>query len=344
MNKIKSKAEVNYNKSKNSVFNNQNLTKNKQRPKKFYNKFIYNYFETNSNENYNTEIIHQKNQISNIQNNNIINNEKAINKGGIEERNNFINENSSTNSLQNSNNNKIKVHMLFNKHSKLSTSQNLFSQERTPKIYWKIYKKPKNTCLMNHFNNDNNSKYNKKNSFKQHINNYKSDVLEYNSGNKSNKNSQIIALRKRFINSTNLTSRNSISNFENNLNEINSENQRSSMQKLNVNMDKLYLDMKNSQTIEDYNSDIIKYSILRNNLNNKVINEFSLTVGESNNQEKKNEIKNEINNKKRININKKKMNNKKEGINDKKTIINVNQYYPSYFINAQNQNFKEKKQ
>ena len=27
----------------------------------------------------------------------------------------------------------------------------------------------------------------------------------------------------------------------------------------------------------------------------------------------------------------------------KKTIINVNQYYPSYFINAQNHNFKEKK-
>ena len=32
-----------------------------------------------------------------------------------------------------------------------------------------------------------------------------------------------------------------------------------------------------------------------------------------------------------------------ETINDKKTIINVNQYYPSYFINAHNQNFKEKK-
>ena len=28
---------------------------------------------------------------------------------------------------------------------------------------------------------------------------------------------------------------------------------------------------------------------------------------------------------------------------DKKTIIIVNQFYPSYFINAQNQNFKEKK-
>ena len=232
--------------------------------------------------------------------------------------------------------------MIFNKHCKMNTSQNLFSQESNKK-YWRIYKKPKNTCLINHFNNDNNSNSNKKNSFKKHINNYKSDELDFNSGNRSNKNSQIIALRKRFINGTNLTVRNSISKFENNLNEINTDNQRSSMQKLNVNVDKLYLDMKNTQTIEDYNSDLIKYSILRNNLNNKIINEFSLTVGESNNQDKKSEIKNETNNKKRININKKKMNNKKEGINDKKTIINVNQYYPSYFINAQNQNFKEKK-
>ena len=345
MNKIRSKAEINYNKSKNLVFNNQNLTKNKQRPKKFYNKFIYNYFETNPNENYNTETTHQKNQISDVQNNNVINNEKTINKNKIEERSNFINDNSSTNSLQNSNYNKIKVHMIFNKHCKMNTSQNLFSQEFTKK-YWRIYKKPKNTCLINHFNNDNNdnnSNSNKKNSFKKHINNYKSDELDFNSGNRSNKNSQIIALRKRFINGTNLTVRNSISKFENNLNEINTDNQRSSMQKLNVNVDKLYLDMKNTQTIEDYNSDLIKYSILRNNLNNKIINEFSLTVGESNNQDKKSEIKNETNNKKRININKKKTNNKKEGINDKKTIINVNQYYPSYFINAQNQNFKEKK-
>ena len=342
MNLNKIKIENNSNKSKNLVFNNHHLTKNKPRQKKFYNKFIYNVFETNPNNNNNNDNTQTKNQISRNQNNEI-NNEKIIDNNRIKERNNFINDNSSTNSLQSNENNKIKVHMIFNKHTKLSTSPNLFSQDRNSKKYWKIYKKPKNTCLFNHFNNEDNSINNKKNISKKNLNYSKKELSEVNSGYKSNKNSQIIALRKRFINSTNLTVRNSISKFEQKPNESDLNNQRSSMQKLNLNMDKFYLNMKNSQTIDDYNEDIIKYSIMRNNLNNQVINEFSLTVGDSNNQDKKAEIKNEINNKKRININKKKINNKKEGINDKKTIINVNQYYPSYFINAQNQNFKEKK-
>ena len=338
LNKIK--IENNSNKSKNLVFNNHNLAKNKQRQKKFYNKFIYNVFETNPNNNNNNT---QTNYQNSRNQNNDINNEKIINKNRIQERNNFINENSSTNSLQNSGYNKIKVHMIFNKHNKLSTSPNLLSTERNSKKSWKIYKKPKNTCLINHFNNEDNSINNKKNIFKKNLNYSKKDLSEFNSGYKSNKNSQIIALRKRFLNSTNLTMRNSISKFEHKPKELDSANQRSSMKKLNTNMDKIYLNMKNSQTIEDYNADIIKYSIMRNNLNNQVISEFSLTVGDNNNQDKKNEIKNETNNKKRININKKKLNNKNEEINDKKTIINVNQYYPSYFINAQNPNFKEKK-
>ena len=339
----KPKNETNFNKSKNLVFNNHNITKNKQRHKKFYNKFIYNVFETNPNNNDNSDNTQIKNQNSKIQNS-AINNEKIINKNKIIERNNFINDNFSSNSLQNSEFNKIKVHMIFNKHNKLSTSPNLFSQERNSKKTWKIYKKPKNTCLINQFNNDNSPNSNNKNISKKNINNYKKEIPEFNSGYKSNKNSQIIALRKRFINSTNLTVRNSISKFEQKPTELDSNNQRNSMQKLNINLDKIYLNMKNSKTIDDYNEDIIKYSILRNNLNNQVINEFSLTVGDNNNQDKKSEIKNDTNNKKRININKKKLNNKKEGTNDKKTIINVNQYYPSYFINAQNQNFKEKKQ
>ena len=234
--------------------------------------------------------------------------------------------------------------MIFNKHSKLGTSPNLFSQDRNSKKTWKIYKKPKNTCLISHFNNDNSPNSNNKNISKKNLSNYNKEIPEVNSGYKSNKNSQIIALRKRFINSTNLTMRNSISKFEQKPTEVDSNNQRNSMQKLNINLDKIYLNMKNSKTIDDYNEDIIKYSILRNNLNNQVINEFSLTVGDNNNQDKKSEIKNDTNNKKRINITKKKLSNKKEGTNDKKTIINVNQYYPSYFINAQNQNFKEKKQ
>lgn len=72
--------------------------------------------------------------------------------------------------------------------------------------------------------------------------------------------------------------------------------------------------------------EIIKYSILRNNQNNKVSSVISITLGE-----KKNKLDNNKNNQK-SNIN---WNNLKND-NFKKTIINVNQYYPNYYISANN--------
>jgi hypothetical protein len=86
----------------------------------------------------------------------------------------------------------------------------------------------------------------------------------------------------------------------------------------------------NDGKVTSYNRDeIIKYSILRNNQNNQIINEFSVILGE----EKKND--------KNINNNETK-NNKIEKANissdGKRTIINVNQYYPSYYINTNNAN------
>ena len=331
-NNNKNKISLNSHKPNNFVNINYNNPKSHKRQKKFYNKFIYNIFETNPNTNNKTQ---NENQIkSNVQNN--INNKETI-------MNKFINQNSSTNSLQNDKYNKIKVHMLFNNHNKTGTSPNLFSEDNTNNL-WKIYKKPKNTCLVNQFSNDYNTIGGKKNYIKKKINILKSDLSEINSGNKSNKNSQIIHLRKRFINSSNLTGRNSISKFENKSNEAINKHQRSSMQELNINMEKIYSNIKNSPRIEEYNEKIIKFSILRNNLNNKVINEFSITVGDKNNEDNENDMKNNIKGKNKININNKKNIIRKEGTNnDKKTIINVNQYYPSYFINAQNQNFKEKK-
>ena len=89
---------------------------------------------------------------------------------------------------------------------------------------------------------------------------------------------------------------------------------------------------------------MIRYSILRNNLNNQVINEFSITVGNKTERIMENNFNNDSGKKNDLSTNEKKvMGKRNETINDKKTIINVNQYYPSYFINAQNQNFKEKK-
>ena len=76
------------------------------------------------------------------------------------------------------------------------------------------------------------------------------------------------------------------------------------------------------QPIIKIDQDIIRYSIIRNNNNNKVSQVISVTIG--NNNEK---IIPNINNDKE---------NKSKIIGFKKTIINVNQYYPNYYINTNN--------
>lgn len=84
----------------------------------------------------------------------------------------------------------------------------------------------------------------------------------------------------------------------------------------------------NDGKVTSYNRDeIIKYSILRNNQNNQIINEFSVILGD----EKKNDIK--INNNETKTDKIEKTNISSDG---KRTIINVNQYYPSYYINTNN--------
>ncbi len=71
---------------------------------------------------------------------------------------------------------------------------------------------------------------------------------------------------------------------------------------------------------------------MRNNLNNQIIKEFSVVVGEGKNIKENNNtnemciVGQEIN----------KSNQNLSSNDSKKTIINVNQYYPSYFINANN--------
>ena len=80
------------------------------------------------------------------------------------------------------------------------------------------------------------------------------------------------------------------------------------------------VDIKQS-SINKINQDIIKYSIIRNNHNNQVSNVISVTIG--------NNIDKEI-----PNINNNYVNSRNE--NFKKTIINVNQYYPNYYINTNN--------
>ena len=330
--KMKNTTDVNSNKINNFIFNNLNKANNKHNHKKFYNKFIYNHFDTNENNNNKEKI----GQIIQIKPENTITNENINN---IIQNNNFINNNSSSNSLNSKRFNRIKVHILFNKHNKSSTSPLLVSQENNNNNLWKIYKKPKNTCLINQVSNEYNTISGNKNIIKKNIIN-KNEITEYNSGNRNIKRPKFFPLKKRFISNTNLTERNSTSKFKENDNESLS-NKKGSMQELNIN--KIYKNIKHAPRIDNYKYDIIRYSILRNNLNNQITNEFSITLGEKGIQDMGNNTKNNIPKKKIINI-KKKCQDKKIGYNnDKKTIINVNQYYPSYFINSQNQNYKEKK-
>ena len=334
-NKNKNKSDIIFNKSNNNlIFSNQNKAKYNKPQKKFYNKLIYNVIETNKNKDI-QKIYPTKNP-----KNYIINKEKIINKNQDHTINNFINNNFSSNSLTNSRYNRIKVLNYFNKHNKQYTDANFEFQDNSNNLF-KIYRKPKNTCLINQFNTENIKISRKKNCIKNNINNNIREIMEYNSGNKSNKHSQIIALRKKFINGSNLTQKNSISKFYDRIQDLKS-NQKNSLQRLNMN--NFDSELIRSPKNDNYDNEMIRYSILRNNLNNQVINEFSITVGNKTERILENNFKNDSERKNDLNVNEKKvMGKRNETINDKKTIINVNQYYPSYFINAQNQNFKEKK-
>ena len=73
--------------------------------------------------------------------------------------------------------------------------------------------------------------------------------------------------------------------------------------------------------IEMFRNNILNYSINRNNKNNQVKNEVSIFIGDNN-----------IKNNKNINLKKNLLFKNKNNDKSKKTIINVNQYYSSYYI------------
>jgi len=267
----------------------------------------------------------------------------------------FINIDESTNnSLQNisdSKFNKIKVNINMNtknRHKKIKISQNTSYNMNKKNSYWKIYKKPKNSCLLNNFkidpsNNDNLNSIPKKK-------------------NNNRGNSQFIAFKKNKLNNfikdednslsitnENLTERKNYFFINENLNIEQTKKELNSSKNLNVNKiydnsSKLYKknqnnsyrnksskirELLNEDNINNINNngkyeDIIKLSILRNNMNNQISKEFSVVVGDSN----KKLI--EVNN-----VDSKSKNNKDSNLlsnDNKRTIINVNQFYPSYFI------------
>ena len=267
----------------------------------------------------------------------------------------FINIDESTNnSLQNisdSKFNKIKVNINMNtknRYKKLKISQNTSYNMNKKNSYWKIYKKPKNSCILNNFkivtnNNDNLNSI----SVRKNNNRGNSQFITF----KKNKLNNFINFTKDEDNSLsitneNLTERKNYFFINENLNIEKEKQELDSSKNLNVNKiydnsSKLYKKNQNYSyrnksskirellTEDNINNNnkydnIIKLSILRNNMNNKISKEFSVVVGDSNKK------KNELNI-----INSKSKNNKENNLlsnDNKRTIINVNQFYPSYFI------------
>ncbi len=86
---------------------------------------------------------------------------------------------------------------------------------------------------------------------------------------------------------------------------------------------KIPIDNNYKSKIKNYKEEMLKYSILRNNQNNQIINEFSVILGEE--KDKKN-----VQNGK--NLIKNKLEECNKSLENKRTIINVNQFYPSYYI------------
>jgi len=116
--------------------------------------------------------------------------------------------------------------------------------------------------------------------------------------------------------------------------------------KINKKKAKISFTRENSLDISNFKKDIVKYSILRNNKNNQVSSEVSLFIGKNSNIngnsiESNLDLYTEEYFKKKIG--KYSFNNQLKSINvNRRTIINVNQFYPSYFINN-NENFNKNK-
>ena len=352
---IKHFYSKNNNNCNNNAQNNANYLSKKDKSKiKFHNKdnkfnnrkTINNIIHKPNNLVYNHEESTYKNIIDNIIDYNTFshsNTDRSINRNNIlsnKAKNNFfVNINCSANSLKR---NKIKVNTA-NKHNKIAIFPAVSSHINKKNNYWKIYKKPKNCCLLNKFSNDfnkteYNTNYDKINIGNSQFIKFKENKVINNFIEENNSSS----ITNDYFNSQKTDFSNTITNNNLNIDQINQElnsTQPMSHNKIYQNSNKI--NKKNNSCYRNksneireilsnkfsINEDIIKLSILRNNLNNQIIKEFSVVVGDENNKNKNiKEIKSFEN---------KEINNNRENSlanENKKTIINVNQYYPSYFI------------
>ena len=239
---------------------------------------------------------------------------------------------------------KISLDKNIKKKLKFIKKNNLIKNNKNKKIYSHNYNNVKNlyikynnnqnkylTSYQNNFLNDFNKEFNKE----EIVNYQKKKSIE-----NKNKISNIPFSKKININKgimKNINNNNNINKIYHSKNKlkkkdyqnyINKNNKKNRINKeLSPKSNRYlfnYVEIKPSINIID--QDIIRYSILRNNQNNKVSKVFSVTLGNNdntNNSKNKNDRLSSIIN-----------NNNFNNDDYKKTIINVNQYYPNYYFST----------
>ena len=272
----------------------------------------------------NTEKLNNSRKIKKIDK---INNINCNNKSSIINKNKFMIDNSSNKDNNNiSNKDKNKYNDYFNEIiSKIDLNKNKHNKKN------ENLNSKKNSKARNSINTTNSDIYfnTKKNILLSSKINYFQPRYIYN--NKTTKNSEKIKRQYNTINNS--------SNLE-------YSNKFRTNPKINKRKAKISFTRENSLDISNFKKDIVKYSILRNNKNNQVSSEVSLFIGKNyningNSIESNLDLYTDEYFKKKIG--KYSFNNKIKAINvNRRTIINVNQFYPSYFINN-NENFNKNK-
>ena len=190
---------------------------------------------------------------------------------------------------------------------------------------------------------------NKNNKTRNTVNTTNSDIY-FNTKKNILLSSKINCFQPRYI-YNNKTTKNSEKikrqyNTINNSSNLDYNNKFKTNPKIKKRKAKISFTRENSLDISNFKKDIVKYSILRNNKNNQVSSEVSLFIGKNkdingNSMEPNLDLYSDEFFKKKIG--KFSFNNKLKAINvNRRTIINVNQFYPSYFINN-NENFNKNK-
>ena len=272
----------------------------------------------------NTEKLNNSRKIKKIDK---INNINCNNKSSIINKNKFMIDNSSNKDNNNiSNKDKNKYNDYFNEIiSKIDLNKNKHNKKN------ENLNSKKNSKARNSINTTNSDIYfnTKKNILLSSKINYFQPRYIYN--NKTTKNSEKIKRQYNTINNS--------SNLE-------YSNKFRTNPKINKRKAKISFTRENSLDISNFKKDIVKYSILRNNKNNQVSSEVSLFIGKNyningNSIESNLDLYTDEYFKKKIG--KYSFSNKIKAINvNRRTIINVNQFYPSYFINN-NENFNKNK-